>query len=62
VIRLVQLADSGLSAPDTGYGGPQVMRGLTAAADAGVSLELEPRQQRVYASVEARFQISEPTL
>jgi uncharacterized protein YggE len=63
VIRLVQLADAGLSAPDTGYAGPQVMRGFTAAAaDAGVSLELEPRQQRVYASVEARFQISEPSL
>jgi uncharacterized protein YggE len=63
VIRLVQLADSGLSAPDPGYGGPQVMRAFTAAgADAGVSLELEPRQQRVYASVEARFQISEPSL
>jgi uncharacterized protein len=63
VVRLVQLADSGLSGADAGeYGGPQVMRGFTAAADAGVSFELEPRQQRVYASVEARFQITEPSL
>jgi uncharacterized protein len=63
VIRLVQLADSGLSGADPGgFGGPQVMRGFTAAADAGVSFDLEPRQQRVYASVEARFQITEPTL
>jgi uncharacterized protein len=63
VTRLVQLADSGLSGQDPAYGGPQVMRGFaTLAEDAGAGLDLEPRQQRVYAAVEARFQITEPTL
>jgi uncharacterized protein YggE len=63
VVRLVQLADSGLSGADAGgFGDPQVMRGFTAAAAADVSLDLEPKQQRVYASVEAKFQITEPTL
>jgi uncharacterized protein YggE len=62
VVRLVQLADSGLGDRAANAGAaPQVMRAMT-AMDSGVSLELEPRQQRVYASVEARFQISEPTL
>jgi uncharacterized protein YggE len=63
VTRLIQLADSGLSGNDPGFGGPQVMRGmLMESADSGVSLDLEPRSQRVYASIEARFQITEPTL
>jgi len=62
VVRLVQLADSGLSGADAGgYGAPQTMRGF-ALSDSAAELDLEPRQQHVYASVEARFQITEPTL
>jgi hypothetical protein len=32
------------------------------ARDAGMGLDLDPRQQRVYAAVEARFTISPPNL
>jgi uncharacterized protein YggE len=61
VVRLVQLADSGLSdaAP---YPAPQAMRTLAGGLDTGVQFDLEPKQQRVYASIEARFQITEPSL
>jgi len=61
VVRLVQLADSGLGDRGAagGLGAQPGMRAMT-AMDSAVSLELEPRQQRVYASVEARFQITEP--
>ena len=61
VVRLVQLADSGLGDRGAagGLGAQPGMRAIT-AMDSAVSLELEPRQQRVYASVEARFQITEP--
>jgi hypothetical protein len=57
----VQLADSGLGDRGAagGLGAQPGMRAMT-AMDSAVSLELEPRQQRVYASVEARFQITEP--
>jgi uncharacterized protein len=64
VTRLLQLADSGLSGPGAEFDGA-VTRGMTMGAmDAGgaPSLDLEPRQQQVYASVEARFAITEPTL
>ena len=61
VVRLVQLADSGLGDRGAagGLGAQPGMRAMT-AMDSAVSLELEPRQQRVYASVEARCQITEP--
>jgi uncharacterized protein YggE len=62
VTRLLQLADAGLSgsAPDNPV--PLDMRTF-GAADAGApSLDLEPRLQHVYASVEARFAITEPNL
>jgi len=61
VVRLVQLADSGLGDRGAagGLGAQPGMRAMT-AMDSAVSLELEPRRQRVYASVEARFQITEP--
>ena len=60
-LALILAGIAGLGGADVVTPGAQVMRGLT-AMDSGVSLELEPRQQRVYASIEARFQISEPQL
>jgi uncharacterized protein YggE len=67
ITRLLQLADSGLSGggqADVAFGAPQtMMRTMAAGMDSGgASFDLEPRLQRVYASVEARFAISEPVL
>jgi uncharacterized protein len=64
VTRLLQLADSGLSGADVDYGGaaPQAMAMRAMDAGAVPSFDLEPRQQHVYASVEARFAITEPIL
>lgn len=66
VTRLLQLADAGLSgAPAADYGAPQTMRAVafSAAADGGApGFDLEPRLQRVYASVEARFAITDPEI
>lgn len=66
VVRLIQLADAGLSGgQDNGYGmaQPLLARALGGGPGGGpVSFDLEPEQQRVYAAVEARFQISEPQL
>ena len=65
ITRLLQLADAGLSGPaQPEYGAPQTMRAMSfAAADgAAPSFDLEPRLQQVYASVEARFAITEPDL
>lgn len=66
ITRLLQLADAGLSgAPAADYGAPQTMRAMafTAAGDSSApSFDLEPRLQQVYASVEARFAMTEPDL
>lgn len=61
VTRLLELADSGLSRPPepVAFGGMQRAVALDAGAPA---LDLEPQQQRVYASVEARFAITDPDL
>lgn len=63
LVRLVELTDSGLA----GQRGPQPMA-LAARVDAfggapaQPQLELDPQRQTVYAAVEARFAISEPTV
>jgi uncharacterized protein YggE len=67
ITRLLQLADAGLSgaAPAADYGAPQMMRTMSFAAagdSSAPSFDLEPRLQQVYASVEARFAITEPEL
>jgi uncharacterized protein YggE len=59
LVRLVELADSGLS----GEGGPQPMMMAARAEFGGMpQLELDPARQTVRATVEARFAISEPTV
>lgn len=60
VVRLVELTDTGLS-------GAEPPRPLAFAARASTmpgepQLELDPQLQTVYAAIEARFVISEPTL
>jgi uncharacterized protein len=60
VVRLIELADSGLDAQPLTRGGLRAMS-LGEGADAP-RIDLEPERQRVEASVEARFAISEPTL
>jgi uncharacterized protein YggE len=67
ITRLLQLADAGLSGstPAADYGAPQTMRAMafSAAGDSSApSFDLEPRLQQVYASVEARFAMTEPEL
>jgi len=67
ITRLLQLADAGLSgaAPTADYSAPQTMRAMAfnAAGDSSApSFDLEPRLQQVYASVEAKFAITEPEL
>jgi uncharacterized protein YggE len=65
ITRLLQLADAGLSGSQPAdLGAPRAMRAMTFAEDAGggPNFDLEPRLQHVYASVEARFAITEPTL
>ena len=67
ITRLLQLADAGLSGstPAADYGAPQTMRAVAfgAAGDSSApSFDLEPRLQQVYASVEAKFAITEPDL
>jgi uncharacterized protein YggE len=61
LVRLIELADSGLS----GDRGPQPMT-FTARDSFGTAdrpqLELDPQRQTVYAAVEARFAISEPSV
>lgn len=62
VTRLVELSDAGLST----HGAPRTEQ-LAFRASAGYAggapqLDLEPQRQTVTASVEARFQISEPAL
>jgi uncharacterized protein len=62
VVRLLELADTGLS------GGAAPMERMAFAAQtrsvggAPPALDIEPQRQRVHASVEARFAISEPVL
>jgi uncharacterized protein len=57
---LVELADSGLSRGGAARD-QQVFRGeMAVAAGAAPAFDLEPRPQEVYASVEARFAITEP--
>jgi hypothetical protein len=60
LVRLVELADSGLS----GDSGPQPMAFAMRAAGESQQpqLELDPQRQTVRAAVEARFVISEPTV
>jgi uncharacterized protein YggE len=63
ITRLVELADSGLSRPPEpvmAFGGMQ--RAVAYEGAAPPALDLEPQQQRVYASVEARFAITDPDL
>lgn len=66
ITRLLQLADAGLSgAPQAEFGGPQTMRAMAfdVGGDASMpTFDLEPRLQTVYASVEARFAMTEPVL
>jgi uncharacterized protein len=64
ITRLLQLADAGLSGEPANIGAPQTMRAMAFAADGGgtPTFDLEPRQQSVYASVEAKFAITEPDL
>jgi uncharacterized protein YggE len=62
VERLVELADSGLSRGEPPTPLPRQGIRLLAQAEGepAPELDLEPRLQRVYAAVEARFAISEP--
>jgi uncharacterized protein YggE len=61
ITRLLELADVGLSRGEPAGGGMQTMGFRTAlAVDTGPALDLEPRLQRVYASVEARFAMTDP--
>jgi uncharacterized protein YggE len=65
IIRLLELADTGLSGTESVHNGgmqPMAFRTAMSATDVAPSLDLEPRQQRVYASVEARFAMTEPDL
>lgn len=67
ITRLLQLADAGLSGnPQPEYGGaPQTMRAMAfsaGGAESAPTFDLEPHLQNVYASVEARFAMTEPTL
>jgi uncharacterized protein YggE len=61
-VRLVELADTGLSS--TGPVAAGHVRALEFAGDAGgvPALGLDPQRQLVYAAVEARFVITEPTV
>jgi uncharacterized protein YggE len=65
VTRLVELADTGLSRADSvvpqAPGGMQTFAARSMAGGAP-TIDLEPRQQRVYAAVEARFAITAPEL
>jgi uncharacterized protein YggE len=60
LVRLVELTDSGLS----GDRGSQPVAFAMRAAAGGPQpqLELDPQRQTVYAAIEARFAISEPTV
>jgi uncharacterized protein YggE len=60
LVRLVELTDTGLS----GGRGPQPVAFATRAAAVGEPppLELDPQRQTVYAAIEARFAISDPTV
>jgi uncharacterized protein YggE len=65
ITRLLQLADAGLSGSQPAdFGGQPAMRAMAFAADSGggPNFDLEPRLQHVYASVEARFAMTEPVL
>jgi uncharacterized protein YggE len=66
VVRLIELADTGLSraeaVPQSPGGGMQTFSMRSTSGGGPPALDLEPRQQRVYASVEARFAITEPAL
>ena len=61
VLSLVELADQGMAGEGRAEsGGMRAMRSSAIADE--VHLELDPQPQTVYASVEARFTISEPTV
>jgi uncharacterized protein YggE len=61
VLSLVELADQGLSGD--GRAEQVSARAFRSGAPGGdVHLELDPQRQTVYAAVEARFTISEPTV
>ncbi|GAA1035638.1 hypothetical protein GCM10009557_44060 [Virgisporangium ochraceum] len=67
ITRLLQLADAGLSGSGLPAEGAPIavgMRAMAFAADSGggPNFDLEPRLQHVYASVEARFAMTEPVL
>lgn len=62
VVRLIQLADSGLDAQPVPRGGLRTMALSSEVAGEVPGIDLEPQRQHVQASVEARFAISEPTL
>src|SRR5262249_27472394 len=61
VVRLIELADSGLDGHSVARGGFPAMSLSEGAADVP-RIDLEPQRQHVQASVEARFAISEPIL
>jgi uncharacterized protein len=54
--RLLELADTGMSAPPT----PMMFAAQTRSAAAPPELNLEPQQQTVQASVEMRYTLAEP--
>ena len=62
IVRLIELADSGLNAQPVARGGFRAMALKGGGAGEVPQIDLEPQRQNVSASVEARFAISEPTL
>jgi uncharacterized protein YggE len=62
IVRLIELADSGLNAQPVTRGGFRAMALKRGGAGEVPQIDLEPQRQNVSASVEARFAISEPTL
>lgn len=62
IVRLIELADSGLNAQPVTRGGFRAMALKGGGAGEAPQIDLEPQRQNVGASVEARFAISEPTL
>ena len=62
IVRLIELADSGLNAQPVTRGGFHAMALKGGGAGEAPQIDLEPQRQNVSASVEARFAISEPSL
>jgi uncharacterized protein YggE len=62
VAGLVELSDAGLSRPPEPVAAGRMLRfGGAPGGAAAPELDLEPARQTVYAQVEARFTITEPT-